>query len=87
VKTCSRLSFAVFDLRGIVPVAYAVFALAVGVAAGALIRRVIPAMAASLGAYAAVRLAVEFWLRPHFATPRTVSYGFFRSNPRMGLAG
>jgi hypothetical protein len=81
-----RLSPGVFDLRGIVPVAYALFALAVGVAAGVLIRRTIPAMVASLGAYAGIRLAVELWLRPRFASPRTLSYPFFaKTYPRSGL--
>ncbi|HEX9313125.1 MAG TPA: ABC transporter permease subunit [Actinomycetota bacterium] len=80
-----RFSRGVFDLRGVVPVGYALFALAVGVAVGTLVRRTVPAMAATLGSYAVVRGVVEFWIRPHFAGPRTVSYGFFGSNPRSGL--
>jgi hypothetical protein len=75
----------VFDLRGIVPVVYALFALAVGVAAGTLIRRTVAAMAATLGVYATVRLAVELWLRPHLASPRTLSYSLFGPSPRSGL--
>jgi hypothetical protein len=75
----------VFDLRGIVPVAYALFALAVGVAAGTLIRRTVTAMGATLGVYATVRLAVELWLRPHLASPRTLSYPLLGSSPRSGL--
>jgi len=82
----SRLAFGMFDFRGIVPVAYALFALAVGVAAGTLIRRTVAAMAATLGVYATVRLAVELWLRPHLASPRTLSYPFFPGDsPRSGL--
>jgi hypothetical protein len=81
----NRFSSGVFDLRGIVPVAYALFALATGVAAGTLIRRTVPAMAATLGVYAAVRLGVELWLRPHFASPSTVTYSFLGNNPRSGL--
>src|SRR5262249_32442100 len=80
-----RFSFGIFDLRGIVPVAYATFALAVGVAAGALISRTVPAMVATVAGYATVRLAVELWVRPHFASPRTVSCPFFGPNPRSGL--
>ncbi len=80
-----RFSPGVFDLRGIVPVAYALFALAIGVAAGTLIRRTVAAMAATLGVYATVRLAVELWLRPHLATPRTLSYSLFGPSPRSGL--
>ena len=81
-----RLSPGVFDLRGVVPIAYALFALAVGVAAGTLIRRTIPAMVASLGTYAGVRLAVDLLFRSHFASPRTVSYSFFGPYPGPGLA-
>jgi hypothetical protein len=81
-----RFSPGVFDLRGIVPVAYALFALATGVAAGTLIRRTVPAMAATLGFYAAGRLGVELWLRPHFARPVTMTYPLlFKSSPRSGL--
>ena len=43
------------------------------------------AMVASLGVYAAVRLPVELWLRPHFGSPRTVSYSFFGPYPRSGF--
>src|SRR5262249_62289149 len=81
----NRFSLGVFDLRGIVPVGYAPFARAVGVAAGTVIRRTVPAMATSVAVYAAVRAAVEIWLRPHFARPRTLSYLFFGESPRSGL--
>jgi ABC-type transport system involved in multi-copper enzyme maturation permease subunit len=81
----SRFNFGVFDLRGIVPVAYALFALALGVAAGTVIRRVLPAMGATIAGYVAVRLGVEFGLRPHFAAAKTISYSFFGVYPRSGL--
>ncbi len=38
-----------FDVQGIVPVAYAIFGAALGLAAGAVIRRTLPALAATLG--------------------------------------
>ncbi len=74
----------IFDLRGIVPVAYALFALALGVVAGTLIKRTLPAMAATIGAYVAVRLAVDLWLRAHFAAAKTVNYAFFSRDPLSG---
>ena len=58
-----------FEIEGLVVPAYAVFALAVGVLAGALLRRTIPAMSAALATFLAVRLAVEKFLRPHFLAP------------------
>ncbi len=67
--------FDAFDVQGIVPVAYSVFAVALGVAVGSLIRRVLPALAVTLGAFVAVRVAVGIYLRPHFLTPVTGTVG------------
>jgi hypothetical protein len=60
-----RLQPAMFAERGIVPIGYAVFALAIGIAAGLLIRRTVPAMAVTFLAFLGTRMAVQFWLRPH----------------------
>jgi hypothetical protein len=80
-----RFGFGVFDLRGIVPIAYAIFALALGTAAGALIRKTVPAMAATLGVFAAMRVAVELLLRPRYLPSQTISYSFLQQSPRFGL--
>jgi ABC-type transport system involved in multi-copper enzyme maturation permease subunit len=56
-----------FSTKGIVPLAYAAFAFALGVAAGAVLRRVLPAMVATLAAFAGFRFAFQQWVRPHFA--------------------
>ena len=58
-----------FDIQGIVPVGYALFASALGLAAGVLWRRALPAMAATVGGFIAVRLVVELWARPHYRAP------------------
>jgi hypothetical protein len=58
-----------FDLEGAAPVAYALFALALGIAAGVLVRRTVPAMAASFVGFVAVRGVVEFVLRPQYLPP------------------
>jgi hypothetical protein len=63
-----------FDLMGLVPVAYSVFALALGVAAGALLRRTLPALAVTLAGFIAVRAVTALWLRPHYLTPVTAFY-------------
>ena len=52
-------------VRGIAPVGYAAFAFALGVTAGALLRRTIPAMAVTLVGFTAARLAVTYYVRPH----------------------
>ena len=61
-----------FDVLYLVPVAYAVFAMALGICAGALIRRTVPAMAVTLGGFIAVRVAVTIWLRSHYISAVTV---------------
>jgi hypothetical protein len=68
-----------FDIQGLVPVAYCVFAVALGIAAGVLLKRVLPALAMTLGVLVGVRAAVGIFLRPHFLTPisRTVPGDLF----------
>jgi hypothetical protein len=65
----NRLTPAVFGERGVAPAGYAAFAFALGVTAGVLIRRTLPAMAVTLAAFAATRLAVTYWVRPHLIAP------------------
>jgi hypothetical protein len=55
-----------FDIQGIVPVGYALFAMALGILAGTLLRRTIPAMAVTLGGFVAVRLVITLWVRKHY---------------------
>jgi hypothetical protein len=73
-----------YDVQGVVPVACMLFALAIGVAASALIRRTIPAMAVTLVVYAAARIPVHFF-RLHFAPLATgtvkIALGSLLSNP------
>ena len=61
-----NLFTSVFDQRGIVPIGYAAFAFALGVTAGVLIRRTLPAMATALCGFILVRVAVTFLVRPNF---------------------
>jgi hypothetical protein len=59
----------VFDQRGVAPIGYAAFAFVLGVTAGILIRRTLPAMATTLVAFVATRGIVTFWIRPHLISP------------------
>jgi hypothetical protein len=59
----------VFDLIGIAFAAWTLAAFAIGVLAGMLIRRVVPAIAATLGVYAGLALATGLFLREHYLTP------------------
>jgi ABC-type transport system involved in multi-copper enzyme maturation permease subunit len=58
-----------YDIRGIVPVAYALFAFALGTACGTLLRKTLPAMAVTLLFFLLVRIAIAIWLRPYFLPP------------------
>jgi hypothetical protein len=48
-----------FDIEGVAPVAYATFAFALGAFAGTVLRRTVPAMAATLATFTATRIFVE----------------------------
>jgi hypothetical protein len=63
-----------FDLMGIVPIAYTLFAMALGVCAGALLRRTLPAMAVTFAGFVAVRVAIALWLRSHYLPAVTATY-------------
>jgi ABC-type transport system involved in multi-copper enzyme maturation permease subunit len=60
-----QFSGAFFDTQGLVPVGYAVFATALGIAAGALLRRTLPAIAVTFGVFIGVRLLFDSAIRPH----------------------
>jgi hypothetical protein len=64
-----RLDTGIFDIQGIVPVAYSVFAVALGIAAGAAFRRVLPAMATTFAVFTGLRFLIAEYARPHYLTP------------------
>jgi hypothetical protein len=72
----NRFAPGVFDERGIVPIGYAAFAFALGLTAGTLIARTVPAMATTLFAFVGTRLAATYWIRPHLMTPTHTSATF-----------
>ncbi len=67
----SRLTPVSFAMRGIAPVGYGIFAVALGLAVGLVLRRSLPAMAATLALFAFVQIAVPLWVRPHLIPPVT----------------
>ena len=64
-----RISPVAFDVEGLVVPAYAFFALAIGILAGLLLRRTLAAATAAVAAFVAVRIGVEWLLRPHYLAP------------------
>jgi ABC-2 type transport system ATP-binding protein len=65
----NRFAPLLFGARGITPIGYAAFAFALGVTAGVLIRRTIPAMAATLAVFTAALITMSLWVRPHLIAP------------------
>ena len=70
-QVSGRFSPGAFDLEGLALTGYTLFAFAAGVLAGQVLRRTVPAIVAAFTAYMAVRMPVEFWLRPHYLAPMT----------------
>jgi hypothetical protein len=68
----NRFGLNQFPIQGIAPVGYTLFAVALGIAAGALLRRTLPAVAVTIGVFTAVRLLIDNFVRPHYQTPLTV---------------
>jgi hypothetical protein len=60
--------WAAFDVQGLAPIGYAVFALSLGTLAGLVFRRTIPAMAVTLFVFVGLRILIA-QVRPHFMTP------------------
>jgi hypothetical protein len=63
-----------FDITAIVPVGYAIFAMALGICAGTLLRRTLPALAITLVGFVGLRALIALWLRLHYLTPVTAYY-------------
>ncbi len=68
-----RMFPAVFSARGLVPIGYAAFAFALGVAVGLVIRRTLVALAVTLAAVILVQVLAPTLIRPHLMAP-TESY-------------
>jgi ABC-type transport system involved in multi-copper enzyme maturation permease subunit len=64
------------DIQGIVPVGYALFAVALGIAAGTLLRRTLPALAVTIGVFTFLRLVIGQDLRSHYLTALTKTFSF-----------
>jgi ABC-type transport system involved in multi-copper enzyme maturation permease subunit len=82
--TGNRIGTANFAQRGIVPIGYALFGLALGTLFGTILRRTIPAMAASLAGFLIVRMLVQKVVRSHLIGTESVRVPSFGPS---GLGG
>src|SRR4051812_8900060 len=88
VDATQSSAYSFFDRRDVVPIGYALFAFAVGALAGSVLRRTVPAMAATIAVFAAARAVVSGWVRPHLLPPlhltssilHTHQFGFESTN-------
>ena len=65
----ARISPEVFAARGLAPIGYAAFAFALGVLAGAILKRTVPAMAVTLAAYVLLQMFMPGLVRTHLVAP------------------
>jgi len=79
--TVDRFAPDVFSERGIVAIGYAAFAFMLGVAAGVVIRRTLPAMAVTLVGFVTVRQVFTNWIRPALVAPRHVDVALGGQTP------
>jgi hypothetical protein len=73
IGASSPFSPGLFDLRGVTFAAWTLAAFAIGVFAGVLIRRIVPAIVATLVAYTGLAVTVGGYLREHYLAPLTTS--------------
>jgi len=73
-----------FDAIGVVPLGYALFALALGVLLGTILGRTIPAMFITVVLFAAVRIGLNL-LRPWYLPPVVKEIAFYQTFPQGAL--
>jgi hypothetical protein len=69
-----RMENSIYDSEGTVAASYALFALGLGLAVGAVWRRTVPALFVGFAGYFAVRLFVDTWLRQRLVSPLTAQW-------------
>lgn len=75
----------VYAVEGILPLAYMAFALALGIAAGTLLRRTVAAMFVTLAVYAGVAIGIVAFARQRFLPPLTATWDSYTSSgPMLG---
>lgn len=76
-----------FAVHGFVAGGYALFAFTLGVTAGLILRRTLPAMAVTLAGFIAVRFVVTDWVRRHYMSPVSFTQQLSPTNTGFQLNG
>lgn len=69
-----RFGFLLFDMQGVAPVGYTLFAVALGIFAGTVWHKVVPAMAGTLVGFIGIRIAMTTLARPRYLPARVLTY-------------
>jgi len=80
----NRFGSGMFGERNITPLGYAAFGFALGVVAGLLIRRTLPAMAGTLVTFLAVRMTFTYLVRPNIFSPVHKTFALDPNNMGFG---
>jgi hypothetical protein len=81
VRLDGRMDNSVYDAEGVVPIGYALFALGLAAAIGAVWRRAVPALIVSIVGYFAARIFMDGWLRQRLVTPMQATWRFAQNTP------
>lgn len=81
-----RLDNAVYDVEGIVPLSYVLFALGLGLAVGVVWRRTAPSVVLAFLSYVGGRVFVDSWLRQRLTTLHSATWGFRSPGPILDRA-
>jgi ABC-type transport system involved in multi-copper enzyme maturation permease subunit len=76
-----------FDIHGLMPIVFAVFAVALGAMIGAWARRVMLALAVTLGIFVVLQGAIGLYIRPHYRSPQISRITQSYSTPLVGGEG
>jgi ABC-type transport system involved in multi-copper enzyme maturation permease subunit len=81
-----RFGLLIFDMQGLVPIGYTLMAVALGIFAGTMWHRVLPAMAATLVGFLGLRVALTLLARPHYLPAHTLTYPAQGVSPQLNPA-
>jgi hypothetical protein len=76
--------YGTFGDRDLAPIGYAALAFAIGVTAGMLVRRTVPAMAVTLFAFVVVRVGTTYGIRPRIIGPAHLTRALDRTSTGFG---
>lgn len=81
-----RFDTGTFDFEGTVDYGYVLFALALALVIGVLVRRTVPALIVGFVSYVVARVFVDSWLRQRFLTPDSVTWKSSANGPNLNHA-